>query len=183
MSADNLALVSFHLVMFQKDCLAWSPFLLQAGIHMEILLEKHWEAFAVWEAISARTPCLLHSLSASQRPCIPPSVSAVQREVGRAKLDLSGWRTHWRAPLWSPWMGEGITWDDTPLGAQVTDWTLTESKQGLFLGGNVSQGWSLGGCRHQPQGAGWGPGSGTQNESDASGHLSSVGQRASSFKS
>lgn len=47
MSTDNLALVSFHLVMFQRDCLAWSPFLLQAGIQMKILLEKHEEAFAV----------------------------------------------------------------------------------------------------------------------------------------
>lgn len=81
MSADNLALVSLHLVMFQRDCLAQSPFLLQADINMEILLEEREEAFAVCEAISARTPRLLHSSSASRQPCIPsPSVSAVQWE-------------------------------------------------------------------------------------------------------
>lgn len=45
----------------------------------------------------------------------------------------------------------------------------------------MSQGWSLGGCRYQPQGAGWGPGSGTQNESDASAHLSSADQRENVF--
>lgn len=45
----------------------------------------------------------------------------------------------------------------------------------------MSQGKSWGSCRYQPQGAEWGPGSGTQNVSDASGHLLSVTQIHKSF--
>lgn len=150
---------------------------------MKILLEERVEAFAVWEAISARTPHLLHSSATSQRPCIPHSVSAVQWEVGRVKLDLFRWRIHRleaTALISTHERGHHLG-RSTPLRSGDIDWTLTESKQGLFLGGNVSQGWSLGGCRYQPWGEEWGPGSGTQNESDASAHLSSVAQTENIF--
>lgn len=60
-------------------------------------------------------------------------------------------------------------------------WTLTGNKQGLLLGDNVNQGKSWGSWGYQLQGAGWGPGSGTQNVSDASGHLLSVTQTHKSF--
>lgn len=184
MSTDYLALVFYHLVMFQRDCLALSPFPLQAGLRMEILLEKHEEAFAVWKAVSARTPRLLHSSSASQPPCAP-SLCVCSPTGG------------WQSEAGSFWMEEPLKatalvamgdrghhfgWY-TPQRTSDLEGNLTESKQGLFLGGNVSRRWSLGGCRYQPQGAGWGQGSGTQNESGASGHLSSVDQRASSFRS
>lgn len=49
--------------------------------------------------------------------------------------------------------------------------SLTGSKQGLLLGGNESRDLLLGSCRRRPQGEGWGPGSGIQNESGASVHL------------
>lgn len=183
MSTDNLALVSFHLVIFQRDCLAWSPFLLQAGISMEILLERDEEAFAVWKTISARTPCLLHSSSASQRPCIPPlCLQSNGRLAEPSWISLDGGPTGGHRSDLHRWERASLGMIH-PSAHRWLFWTLTESKQGLFLGGNVSQGWSLGGCRYQPQGAGWGPGSGTQNESDASDHLSSVGQRESSFRS
>lgn len=144
---------------------------------MEILLGECEEAFAVWEAISARTPHLLHSSATFRQPCIPPCVSAVQWEASRVKLDLF-WMED---PLISmDERGHHVGWS-SPLCSGDLERTITESKQGLFLGGNASQGWSPGGCRYQPRGAGWGPGSGTQNESDASAHLSSVVQRENVF--
>lgn len=62
--------------------------------------------------------------------------------------------------------------DDPSLHRQTTyTTTLTGSKQDLLLNGNVSQERCRGGWRRQPQGAGWDPGSGTQNGSGASDHL------------
>lgn len=79
-------------------------FFLQADIHTEIILEEHEEAFAVLEAISARTPWRVLSSSVSQLPVLPPSVSAVQWEFRRVKQDLSGWRLV-LAWIIFPWIG------------------------------------------------------------------------------
>lgn len=140
------------------------------------------------EAISARTPLLLLSSSLSpQLPALPPSVSAVPWEFGRVKQDLLGGRL---VLAWSvlPWIGGDCSdlhacmkvaprVGDPSLHAQTTyTAALTGSIQDLLLGGNVSQEKYWGGCRCRPQGAGWGPGSGTQNGSGASGHLLSETQ-------
>lgn len=86
--------------MFQRAC---GAFFLHADIHTGNILEEHEEAFAVREAISARTPWRVLSSSVSQLPVLPPSMSAVQWEFGRVKQDLFGWRLE-LAGIIFPWI-------------------------------------------------------------------------------